>query len=60
MSAKKPATKPQPEVSPPVGVYEAAEPLFVAGVRAHSPGDRVLAEHVDVYGWHDKVRRVDE
>jgi hypothetical protein len=57
MPAKKPVdVPPAPLVA---GVFEALEPLFVAGVRAHSPGDRVRPEHVDAYGWHDKVRRVD-
>jgi hypothetical protein len=56
MPAKKPADA---LPAPLVGVYEALEPLFVAGVRAHSPGDRVRPEHVEAHGWHDKVRRVD-
>jgi hypothetical protein len=58
MTAKKPTVETQVD-APLVGVFEALEPLFVAGVRAHSPGDRVRPEHVEAYGWQSKVRRVD-
>lgn len=39
--------------------YIATAPLFIDDQfsRAHNVGDSVPAEHVDRYGWHDKVRR---
>jgi hypothetical protein len=42
--------------------YIATEPLFVGDqfTRAFNPGDRVPPDHVDRYGWADKVRRPDE
>lgn len=37
----------------------ATEPLFLEGpggsVRAHNPGDRVLADHAKAYGWDKQV-----
>lgn len=45
------------EQAPPY--FIAAEPLFIDGNqfnRAHNPGDRVPADHVEKYGWADKVR----
>jgi|GEM_PF-3630517 len=44
------------ESSPPY--YIATRPLFIDDQfsRAFNVGDRVPAEHVDKYGWADKVR----
>jgi hypothetical protein len=42
--------------------YIATAPLFIGGdqfSRAHNVGDQVPAEHVEQYGWADKVRRPD-
>ncbi|MFI7125995.1 hypothetical protein ACIBQ1_09895 [Nonomuraea sp. NPDC050153] len=38
--------------------YVAVEPLFIGGQfgRAFNVGDLVPADHVDTYGWADKVR----
>jgi len=44
------------KVQPPtVPYYVADEPLYIDGVRAHSPGDRVPLGHVERYGWAGKV-----
>lgn len=37
--------------------YVALEPLFIGTARAHNPHDRVPAENVERYGWHDSVAR---
>lgn len=50
-------SKPARQAAPPY--YIAVEPLFIDGNqfnRAHNPGDRVPADHVETYGWADKVR----
>ncbi|WP_101791030.1 hypothetical protein [Nonomuraea indica] len=54
----KPAT--QDQTPPPY--YIAVEPLYIDDQfsRAHNPGDRVPADHVDRFGWRDKVRRPDQ
>lgn len=41
--------------------YIAERPLFIGDQfsRAHNPGDRVPAEHVEKYGWHAGVRPPD-
>jgi hypothetical protein len=39
--------------------YVALEPLFIGTARAHNPNDRVPAENVERYGWHDSVARED-
>lgn len=59
---EEPKPEQQPEQQAPPAYYIALEPLFVGGQfgRAHNPGDRVPVEHVDRYGWADKVRRPDE
>ncbi|MER7500442.1 hypothetical protein AB0L05_27670 [Nonomuraea pusilla] len=51
--AKSPTTPPP---APPY--YIATAPLFIGDQfsRAFNPGDRVPVEHVDRFGWHDKVR----
>lgn len=49
---------PLPEL-PQAGHMLADEPLFVDGVRAFNPGDRVPVEHVARFGWHHKVRNPD-
>lgn len=51
----------QEQAPPPY--YIATEPLFIGGdpfSRAHNPGDRVPADHVEQYGWADKVRHPDQ
>jgi hypothetical protein len=51
---------PGPRSRPPY--YIAVQPLFIDGsqfARAHNPGDRVPADHVDAYGWADLVRPPD-
>lgn len=57
--AKTSPAKPTPAAPPPY--YIATRPLFIGGQfgRAHNPGDRVPAEHVERYGWHDGVRPPD-
>ena len=50
------------EQAPPP-YYIAVEPLFIDGNqfnRAHNVGDRVPADHVETYGWADKVRHPDD
>ncbi|GAA3172457.1 hypothetical protein GCM10010486_44840 [Nonomuraea roseoviolacea subsp. carminata] len=40
--------------------YIAAAPLFIGKFgRAHNVGDLVPVEHVEQYGWRDKVRLPD-
>ncbi|MEV0584107.1 hypothetical protein [Nonomuraea sp. NPDC050310] len=53
---------PKREQQSPPAYYVATEPLFIGGQfgRAFNVGDRVPVEHVDRYGWADKVRRSDE
>lgn len=41
------------------GVYVAKEALYVGGARAFAPGDIVPSEHVNRFGWQDKVREFD-
>ncbi|MER7131257.1 hypothetical protein [Streptosporangium saharense] len=52
---------PPPAEEPPAPYYIAVEPLFVGDQfsRAFNPGDRVPREHVEAYGWADKVRLPD-
>lgn len=53
--------EPKQEREAPPAYYIAEEPLFIGGQfgRAFNPGDRVPVEHVEHYGWADKVRRSD-
>lgn len=54
-------SKPARRAAPPY--YIAVEPLYLDGnqfARAHNVGDRVPADHVEEYGWADKVRHPDE
>lgn len=61
MTARRDA-KPSPapaSAAPPY--YIAEQPLYIGGQfgRAFNPGDRVPVEHVQQYGWQDKVRLPD-
>lgn len=60
MSAQQRPAKPATPETPPA-YYIATAPLFIDDQfsRAHNVGDPVPAEHVERYGWHDKVRRPD-
>ncbi|MET8866535.1 hypothetical protein ABZW11_26655 [Nonomuraea sp. NPDC004580] len=56
--------KPSPTAAlaaPAPPYYIATRPLHIGGQfgRAHNVGDRVPAEHVELYGWHDGVRLPD-
>jgi hypothetical protein len=51
----KPATTAAPAEQPAPAYYIADEPLFIGIARAHNPGDLVPADHVERYGWRDKV-----
>lgn len=60
MAAGQSKPKPAEQAAPPY--YIATAPLFIDGnqfARAHNPGDRVPVDHVDRYGWADKVRPPD-
>lgn len=50
-----PTTPPAPATPP---YYVAEQPLFIGDQfsRAFNPGDQVPVDHVEKYGWHDKVR----
>jgi hypothetical protein len=49
--------KPAPPPHPPY--YVADQALFIEHVRAFNAGDRVPVEHVERYGWADKVHHPD-
>lgn len=53
-----PAAEPAQAGLPP-GVYTAIVPLYVGGIRAHNPGDRVPVDNIIRNGWQEKVARVD-
>lgn len=56
------AARPSKAAEPPP-YYIAVEPLYLDGnqfARAHNAGDLVPADHVEMYGWADKVRRPDD
>lgn len=56
--AKPSSTSAPAPAAPPY--YIATAPLFIGKFgRAHNPGDQVLAEHVDRYGWQHLVRPPD-
>ena len=54
-----PAAEDRTSKAPPY--YIATQPLFLGDQfsRAHNPGDRVPADHVEAYGWANKVRHPD-
>lgn len=53
-----PTSKPEPTRPP---YYIAERPLYIGDQfsRAHNPGDRVPADHVERYGWQAGVRPPD-
>jgi hypothetical protein len=62
-SRQEPAKKTAKDGTPdpvPEGVYVALEPLMVGVALAFARGDRVPAEHVNKFGWQDKVRAYDD
>lgn len=60
MTARRDA-KPSPATAPAAPPYYIAEqPLFIGKFgRAHNVGDLVPPEHVERYGWADRVRLPD-
>ncbi|MFD1547016.1 hypothetical protein [Nonomuraea guangzhouensis] len=61
MARRLPKTENDAADRPPY--YIATEALYLDGSqfnRAHNPGDRVPADHVEAYGWADKVRHPDD
>ena len=57
-ATKKQAPPPPEPVE--LGVYVAKEALYVDGARAFAAGDIVPSEHINRFGWQDKVREFDD